>query len=199
MHVSNKMRNEHLHSVLRWSGSDLTNTPPNKAQILCKLQTRTKTEQLESPSVTAQLLGFQRNLNSMYNFRQPDMKMLTSEKEWRPEMVPVHGGWGGPVPGHIARVESETSCGRPGGTRDLRSVPELPNVGGPDTVRSSNPSMVRGLRTANLSVIDTLTIHHLSTISGSLASSLDHRLSFLRRSTTILATRCSTEQAGSRL
>jgi hypothetical protein len=80
-----------------------------------------------------------------------------SEKEWRPEMVPVHGGWGGPVPGHIARVEFETSCGRPGGTRDLRLVPELPNVDDPSTVRSSNLSTIRGLRTENLSVIDSNT------------------------------------------
>jgi hypothetical protein len=60
-------------------------------------------------------------------------------------------GWVGPVPDHIARVGFRDSRGRPRGTRDLRSVPELPNVGGPGTVRFSYLSTVLGHRTANSS------------------------------------------------
>jgi hypothetical protein len=75
----------------------------------------------------------------------------TSEKEWRPERVPVNKVGTVRSPDHLARAEFRDSGGRPSPIRDRGSVPELPNVGGPSTVRFSVLSTVLGIRTANSS------------------------------------------------
>jgi hypothetical protein len=78
-------------------------------------------------------------------------------------MVPGRSGRGVPVPDHIARAEFRDSGGRPSRIRDLSSVPESPNVGGPGTVRFSNLSTVLGLRKFE----SLIPVHYLRTVSGS--------------------------------
>jgi hypothetical protein len=104
---------------------------------------------------------------------------LTSEIEWRPKNVPVREVRKIRSPTTLHRLHFGTGCGRPSRTRDLRSVPELPNVGSPGTVRVFNSSTVHNFRTANLCA--STPVHYLSTLSGSralkvLSDSSEYRL-----------------------